>query len=217
MPHNKEIIQDMLEQVKTRQVYLVDDSPEEIQFVERICESVGVKVRSFSSAESFLDAMDSIKGGCVLIDMLMPGMNGLSLFEAIKDQDSSLTCILMTGFGDTASCRAAFRAGIFDFIEKDAGPREFLDVIERAFDHAESISDRTSGTADTPAEWEVLTQREKEVAEQLVHGFTLKKIASILGITVQTASKHRSRVFDKLGVASEVELLKSKIVIRAAS
>ena len=193
----------------SRRVYVIDDSPEELLFIERICQSIGLEVEMYQSGREFLDQFDPEQNGCALLDMLMPEMDGLELFQEIRKRTKTLTCVLMTGFGDTASCRAAFRAGIFDFIEKNAGPREFLDVIERAFEHSSMQSGNSA--IGLPANWEKLTDREREVAEQLMHGFTLKKIAALLGITVQTASKHRSKVFEKLCVSSEVELLRQSL------
>ena len=207
----------MLQDTSPQAVYLIDDSAEDAQDVKRICESVSIRVMSFGSGDSFLAGVGAKEQGCALIDMLMPGMNGLALFRAISNRQQPLTCVLMTGHGDTASCRAAFRAGVFDFIEKDAGPHEFLDAIERALEDAKKPANEVVSQRDLPASWDALTLRENEVAEQLMHGFTLKKISSVLGISVQTASKHRTRVFNKLKVASEVELLKLRIETCSAS
>lgn len=189
-------------------VYLVDDDAIQREFIQRLCDSAGLKTICFSTPTEFLSQAADLAPGCLLLDMMMPGMDGLALYEHIAEQKLPLTCVLMTGFADTTSCRAAFRAGMFDFVDKDCPPMEILDAIKLAIAQNKKSKLKTDASDVSSFHWEVLTGRESEVAQLLMEGNSLKQIASILDISVQTASKHRSRVFEKIDVNSEVELLK---------
>lgn len=193
------------------QVYFVDDDAIQREFIQRLCDSAGLKTTSFSTPDEFLSQAAKLGPGCVLLDMMMPGMDGLAVFEQIAEQKLPLTCVLMTGFADTTSCRAAFRAGMFDFVDKDRPPLEILDTIKLAIAHNRHRKRGADLCDVSDYQWDVLTSRESEIAQLLMEGNSLKQIASLLGISVQTASKHRSRVFEKTNVNSEVELLKVTI------
>jgi FixJ family two-component response regulator len=190
-------------------VYLVDDDPVQRQFIKRLCDAAGLKTISFSTPTEFLSSAADLTPGCLLLDMMMPGMDGLALFEQIAERKLPLTCVLMTDFADASSCRAAFRAGMFDFVDKDRPPMEILETIKSAIAHRKSTAQCVNSQSLCSDQWDALTGRESEVAELLMDGNTLKQIASLLNISVQTASKHRSRVFEKTNVNSEVELLKA--------
>lgn len=189
-------------------VYLVDDDAIQRQFIHRLCVSSGFKTISFTTPRDFLAEAADLEPGCLLLDMMMPGMDGLALFQHVTEQRFPLTCVLMTGFADTTACRAAFRAGMYDFVDKDRPPMEILETIKHAIAHQRTFTERIQ-TSSCSYQWKELTARESEVAELLMDGRTLKQIAAQLDISVQTASKHRSRVFDKVKVRSEVELLKA--------
>ncbi|KAA1261673.1 Response regulator protein TmoT [Rubripirellula obstinata] len=189
-------------------VYLVDDDAIHRDFIKRLCDSAGLETTCFSSASAFLVDAAELPSGCLLLDMMMPGMDGLALFQHIAEQKLPMTSVLMTGFADTTSCRAAFRAGMFDFVDKDRPPMEILETIKLAIAHNKKSKQQASEPCVADYQWDVLTERESEVAHLLMEGDTLKQIASQLQISVQTASKHRSRVFEKTNVNSEVELLK---------
>jgi FixJ family two-component response regulator len=191
-------------------VYLVDDDAIQRQFIHRLCVSSGFKAISFSTPHDFLAEVGNLEPGCLLLDMMMPGMDGLALFQHVTEQRFPLTCVLMTSFADTTSCRAAFRAGMYDFVDKDRPPMEILETIKLAIEHQRNFSNRDQ-TMSSDYKWKELTERESDVAELLMDGRTLKQIAAELDISVQTASKHRSRVFDKVNVSSEVELLKATL------
>ncbi len=190
-------------------VYLVDDDSVQRDYITRLCSSAGLKTVCFSTPRAFLVEATELPAGCVLLDMMMPGMDGLAVFQHIAEQELPLTSVLMTGFADTTSCRAAFRAGMFDFVDKDRPPMEILETIKLAIDHNKKAKLKTDDDCVVAYQWDILTDRESEVANLLMEGNTLKQIASQLEISVQTASKHRSRVFEKTNVNSEVELLKT--------
>lgn len=187
-------------------VYLVDDRPTDMLMIRRLCESVNIEACVYHSPVTFLEEVSRDARGCLIVDLLMPEMSGLELFQEIKKRKLEITTVVITGFADATSCRTGFQAGVFDFIEKDFSPDALLSVIRHALDHNRiSVRDRKI----REARWkriEDLTAREMDVARLLSEGNVLKEIGSKLSISVQTASKHRSSIFDKLEVSNEVEL-----------
>ncbi len=187
-------------------VYLVDDRPTDMLMIRRLCESVNLEARVYLSPIAFLEEVSQDATGCLIVDLLMPEMSGLELYKQLKRRKIELTTVIITGFADATSCRTGFQAGVFDFIEKDFSPEELLSVIRRALeDNRTTVRDRKI----REARWkriEELTLREMDVAKLLSEGNVLKEIGAKLNISVQTASKHRSSIFDKLEVSNEVEL-----------
>lgn len=187
-------------------VYLVDDRPTDLLLIQRICENVGIPTTAYERASEFLVDVDTRQSGCLVADLLMPEMSGLDLFKQIQARGIPLTTILITGFADASSCRAGFQSGVFDFIEKDLSPGDLISIIQRALAHNRSEWVRRNLRADRMHRIEALTTREMDVAKLLSRGSALKEVGCRLNISVQTASKHRSNIFDKLEVSNEVEL-----------
>ncbi len=189
-------------------VYLIDDDPNDITIIRRLCESVGLVVRSYASPQKFLADIDATDHGCIVADLLMPEMTGLQLHRELQKAGSELPIVVVTGHADAGTCRAALQNGVFDFVEKSFNPHDLLIVIRNAIDKdAEQSNERRMRRAFL-AQLQMLSPREREVMKVLADGLTLKEIAAQFGISVQTASKHRSNLFEKLGVNNEVELLK---------
>lgn len=187
-------------------VFLVDDRPGDLLAIQRLCESVGIRVETYENPDRFLDEVTPQKQGCLIVDLLMPQMSGLDLYDRLLKRNVHLTTVLITGFADASSCRAGFQAGVFDFIEKDLGPDELLAVIRRALDHSRRNSSERRLREERWERINALTAREMDVAQLLSSGDALKEVGSKLNISVQTASKHRSSIFEKLQVSNEVEL-----------
>ena len=189
-------------------VYMIDDDPNDVVILRRLCESVGLKVESFISPQEFLMQARSIESGCVVADLMMPEMTGLQLHAELKATQAEIPIIVITGHADARTCRTALQNGVFDFVEKSFNPHDLLVVIQSAIE--ENIKKNTERRIRERAmrQLDNLSKREDEVMKLLVTGLTLKSIAGELGISVQTASKHRIRLFEKLDVHNEVELVK---------
>lgn len=187
-------------------VYAVDEHPADLRLIQKLCDTLGIQALVYQCPQQFLEDISATATGCLIVDLLFPDMNGLDLFAEVNRRNIQLTTVVMTGFADANSCRTGFRAGVFDFVEKDLGAEEILSVIRRALDHnrQEVVLRHRQETR-----WkriEGLTARELDVAKLLSTGSVLKEIGSKLRITVQTASKHRTSIFEKLDVKNEVEL-----------
>ena len=197
----------------TPRVYVIDDHPEELLLIRRLCESVNLQVDTFDSPEEFLQQVDSRSAGCVVVDLLMPQMSGLDVQERLLALGVKMPIIVVTGHADTGTCRTAFKKGVFDFLEKGFEPHDLLTSIQRALEANDQYRQQESQRDIAMEQLDSLTQREVEVMRQLAQGNSLKEIAGLSGISVQTASKHRCNIFRKLDVNNEVDLLKLLISI----
>ena len=185
-------------------VFLVDDDEAALDSLKCLLESVGLQTEAYSNSLLFLERYDPARPGCIVLDIRMPQMGGLDVQEAIRVRGRPLPVIIVTGHADVAVCTAAFRAGAFDFIEKPANHQLLLGRIQRAIQQ-DAINRRDAEAGRQLEELQSsLTPREREVMDRLVAGRTLKQIAVELGISLQTASKHRIRVLEKLRVSTDV-------------
>jgi two-component system response regulator FixJ len=194
-------------------VYLIDDDPNDVLIIRRVCESVGLNVQSFRSPRAFLNQLNEDAAGCIVVDLMMPEMTGLELHEQLRSANANLPVVVLTGQADAATCRTAFQNGVFDYVEKSFNTHDLLVVIRNAIaKNAEQLDEQTRRET-FATKLSSLSPREREVMQLLADGLTLKEVGVQFGISVQTASKHRSKLFDKLEVSNEVELLKRLISV----
>jgi two-component system response regulator FixJ len=189
-------------------VFLVDDDDAALDSLKCLLESVGLQAEAYSSSVQFLERYDPARPGCIVLDIRMPQLGGLDVQEAIRARGRPLPVIIVTGHADVPVCTAAFRAGAFDFIEKPANHQLLLGRIQRAIQQDALNRRSEEGGRQLQELQSSLTSREREVMDRLVAGRTLKQIAVELGISLQTASKHRIRVLEKLDVSTDVELVR---------
>lgn len=197
-------------------VYIVDDDIGAGRSMRWLLESADFQVEVFHSGPDFLARICPDMTGCALLDIRMPQMSGLELQEALVAAEFKLPLIFLTGHGDLPVCVRAFRAGAFDFLQKPVNDQMLIDTVQAAI--ARDLERRGREAAEKGTEraqsesikelLSQLTDREREVATYLLDGQTLKQIASTLGVSFQTAAKHRTRVLEKAKVANEVELLR---------
>lgn len=191
-----------------RLVHLVDDDEAIRRSVGFMLKTSGFHVRSYESGVALLKAMPNLETGCVLLDIRMPGMDGLEVQEALKEKGVTLPVIIMTGHGDVTLAVQAMKAGAIDFIEKPFEKAVLLGAIEQGVDrlkHSAASRDRADQAA---VKLQVLTPREREVLEGLAQGLPNKTIAYDLGISPRTVEIHRANLMTKLGVKSLSEALR---------
>ena len=189
-------------------VFLVDDHEIELDLMERWCQRAGLQTRTFADPRLLLQTLKDDDYGCVVADLRMPRISGLELQAEMSRRGLSLPVILVTGHGDAENCRTAFQQGVFDFIEKGFDSVQFIESIEKAIRKNRRALFRNSIREEAQALLNTVSRREKEVVYLLASGLPLKGIAQQLGISVQTASKHRTSIFSKLGIDNEVDLYK---------
>jgi FixJ family two-component response regulator len=190
-------------------VYLVDDEPGVLKALSRLLRARGYDVRSYSSPQLFLEEHDVAAPGCAVLDISMPGLDGLELQRALTSSvGSHRPIVFITGKGDVPTSVRAMKAGALDFLTKPVNDKDLLEAISRA-----EVRDATSRALyseleSIQAKVATLTPREREVWVQVVAGRLNKQIAGDLGIVEKTAKVHRRQVMEKLGVRNVADLVR---------
>ncbi len=189
-------------------VFIVEDDQSVRDALGLLLGLQGFSVVLFADAEGFLAARRADWSGCLLIDIRMPGMDGLTLQKRLLESGCSLPVIVMTGHGDVESARQAFRAQAVDFIEKPIDHDKLLRAIDEAFSRqsaSQEQRDRQTGATRLLA---TLTPREREVMDQVVAGRHNRDIARALDISPRTVEVHKARLLAKLRVNSIADLVR---------
>ena len=190
-------------------VFIVDDDPSFLKSTSRLLRASGYEARAFASAEEFLRAVTPEARGCLLLDLQMPGMNGLELQEMIVGAGIAMPIIFLTGQGDIPTSVHAMRRGADDFLTKMAPADVLLAAIERALAR-EARERRAHERFDELRRcFATLTQREREVLGHVVRGRMNKQIAADLGINERTVKLHRTNITRKTQMQSVAELTRS--------
>jgi two-component system response regulator FixJ len=194
-------------------VYVVDDDQAVRDGLKALLTVSGYQVEPFDSAESFLAAIDRGATGCAILDIRMPGMNGLELQRELKRRGMALPVVIVTGHGDVPLAVAALKAGAVDFIEKPFDSDALLASIEEALRRGAAALafafDRDTVTTRVAQ----LTPREREVLDLVVAGHPNKVVADRLGIAVRTVEIHRARVMEKMQARNLSELIRMAILL----
>ncbi|MBN1854089.1 MAG: response regulator transcription factor [Pirellulales bacterium] len=186
----------------------MDDDPGVLSSTQWLLESAGLAVETYSSAAKFLETYDPSRPGCLLLDIRMPGMTGVELQEKLVSRGRCPPIIFLTGHGDISTCAETMKSGAVDFIEKPANDDELLSCIHEALEKDSYLRRVEQDAPEITAHLQLLSQREREVMVLLYNGNLQKQIATKLGISVQTVSKHRIKVLEKLNVTNEAELVR---------
>jgi FixJ family two-component response regulator len=194
-------------------IHIVDDDEALRDSLVWMLESNGYRTRSFASGEDFLAMFNDTMAGCVLLDVRMPGISGLELFELLRARNAGMPVIFITGHGDVPMAVEALKRGAQDFIEKPFGDREVLSVIEEALARERNERGQRVLKADVSRRLADLTQREYEVLQLILAGKLNKQIADVLGISIKTVEVHRARVMEKMGVRSLAELVQHVMTV----
>jgi FixJ family two-component response regulator len=194
-------------------VHVVDDDEALRDSLAWMLEANGHAVVAHESGEAFLAACTPGMTGCVLLDVRMPGMSGLEVFEELGRRRCGLPVVFITGHGDVPMAVSALKQGAVDFVEKPFGEREMLRVVEQCLRLERETRDRRLQEADTARRLEQLTQREREVLELIIVGKLNKQIADVLGISIKTVEVHRARVMEKMGAHSLAELVQHVVAL----
>ena len=191
-----------------RLVHLVDDDEAIRRSVGFMLKTSGYHVRSYESGVELLKGAPNLEPGCILLDIRMPGMDGLGVQAALKDKGVSLPVIIMTGHGDVSLAVQAMKAGSVDFIEKPFEKAVLLSAIEHGVERLKRSAVNQDRADEAAVRLQALTPREREVLDGLAKGLPNKTIAYDLGISPRTVEIHRANVMSKLGVRSLSEALR---------
>lgn len=189
-------------------VYLVDDDPRVLRALSRLLHAKDYDVRAFGSAKEFLADHDPAVPGCAVLDLAMPGLDGLKLQETLAAAGVQRPIIFLTGKGDIPASVRAMKAGAIDFLTKPARKDYLLAAIIRAEDVDTRTRQAGAELAAVHAKIKSLTPREREVLAHVVAGKLNKQIAGDLGTVEKTVKFHRGRMMHKLGVRTVADLVR---------
>jgi FixJ family two-component response regulator len=189
-------------------VFVVDDDPAVRKAVSRLLRSAGIAVAVFGSPMEFLARYDPGMPGCLVLDLAMPGFNGLQLQTTLGEKGYSLPIIFLTGHGDVSKSVQAMKLGAFDFFTKPVNAKNLLPAIHAAIEK-DAVTRRTQAKlSEVCARLDTLTPREREVLEHVVAGKLNKQIACELGVTYATIKLHRAHVMTKMKVQAVADLVR---------
>ena len=189
-------------------VFVIDDDPSVRRSLARLLRSAGFAVETFASAAAFLD-YEAFQGmGCIVLDVSMPGLNGLELQARLVERDSTMPIIFLTGRGNIPMSVQAMKRGAIDFLTKPVDEDTLLVAVEDALvRHRDQCRARFVADA-VRTRLAALTEREREVLRFLLSGALNKQIAAQLGIAEKTIKVHRARIMEKMEVRSIAELVR---------
>ena len=191
-----------------RLVHLVDDDEAIRRSVGFMLKTSGYHVRTYESGVELLKGAPNLEPGCILLDIRMPGMDGIEVQTALHDKGVTLPVIIMTGHGDVSLAVQAMKAGAVDFIEKPFEKAVLLSAIDHGVERLRKSTADVDRADEAAVRLQALTPREREVLDGLAKGLPNKTIAYDLGISPRTVEIHRANVMSKLGVRSLSEALR---------
>lgn len=189
-------------------VYVIDDHEVMRSLLSALVAQLGLECVAFESAGQFLAQCDRVAGGCLVLDIGLPGMNGLELQAELNRRGIILPVIFLSGQADVPKAVRAMRHGAFDFLQKPADNRTIVAAIERALSHDRAVRQSLREIQTLRLRFASLTEREREVLTRLADGQTNKQMGLSLGITQRTVEAHRARLMQKMGAQSFAHLVR---------
>ena len=190
-------------------VFLVDDDNSVRKALGRLIRAAGYEIKTFASADEFIESTPETNGvACLVLDVRMPGLNGLELQNAMRAANMPIPIIFITGHGDIPMSVRAMKAGAVDFLPKPVHSKVLLRAIDQALARAALESKDWAEIKQLQACFDSLTRREREVMALVVTGSLNKQIAHELGTVEKTVKVHRARVMAKMGAASVADLVR---------
>lgn len=191
--------------------HIIDDDPAVRDSLIWLLESESISTRDFDSSTEFLRQYDPCWHGCIVLDVRMPGMNGLDLQERLISLNNTMPVIMVTGHADVPMAIRAMKAGALDFIEKPFSDEEILNSIKYALQEEDQASRARIDNTEIYERFQKLTPREREIMDLVVNGKANKVIAADLDVSTKTVEVHRSRIMYKMKARSISELVRQAI------
>ena len=196
----------MLKRVPT--VYVVDDDADVLRAIARLLESIGLNVATFSSPHQFLQSYDRNAPGCLVLDLALPGLNGLDVQRVLEQRASVLPIVFLSGRGDIAASVQAMKHGAADFLTKPIDDTALIAAVQEALAMDQVVRPAHMERERIGKSLAMLTERERQVFELIVAGRLNKEIAADLGTTEKTIKFHRGNLMRKMGARVVADLVK---------
>jgi len=188
-------------------VLLVDDDAAVRKALSRVLREEGWHVEVFESAEAFLVRADHVADGCLVLDVTMPGLDGLELQQRLIQTGKAMPIVFVTGYGDIPMTVRALKAGASDFLTKPVEAEALLRAVRAAIEQGASVRRARAATAKLRQRYDGLTPREREVLTLLVTGALNKQVAATLGVVEQTIKFHRAQIMERMEAKTVAELM----------
>ena len=197
------------------EVYAVDDDADTLKLIERSLVRLNIQFNSYLEAAGILEEPVSSEVGVLLLDVRLPDIDGLHLMKRLREKGWRQPVVMITAHAEVPLAVQAMKEGAFDFIEKDFYDDSVRETVERAIEVDQQAQAARAARQGVDRRFESLTAREQQVADKLVNGDNVKRIAVDLGISPKTVEYHRANVLSKLNAESLVEL--TRLWLQAAS
>ncbi|MDT7543766.1 MAG: hypothetical protein QOE33_3679 [Acidobacteriota bacterium] len=194
--------------VRESSVVIVDDDPVVREAVQSLLLSVGLQANAFSTAHDCLAYMNSHNTSCLVLDVRLPGINGLDFHDELKRAEIPVPVVFISGYADVGMSVRAMKAGAVEFLSKPFRDQDLLDAIQRGIEQCRKLREKQGATADIKTRWTTLTVREREVMARVVRGLRNKAIAVELAISEGTVKAHRGQVMLKMGARTLPDLVR---------
>jgi FixJ family two-component response regulator len=198
-------------------VFVVDDDISVRESLQLLIECEGWHPETFASAQEFLDRPRNLVPSCLVLDVSLPGLNGLDLQKRVAVERPDMPIIFITGYGDVPTTVQAMKAGAVEFLTKPFGDNVLLSAIRHALDRSHSALGREAEMQVLRDCYALLTRREGEVMALVVSGLLNKQVGGELGISEITVKAHRGQVMQKMKAASFADLVKKAARLGLAS
>jgi FixJ family two-component response regulator len=192
---------------ETSTVFVVDDDPLLLMALKRVLRSTGYEVETFESADMFLNSVAANTPGCLLLDVAMPGLSGLQVQQLLLGSPAERPIIFLSGKSDIRLTVHAMKSGAVDFLTKPVDPTKLLAAVAEAVRRDAAFRRERAAHLEIRDRLALLTRREKEVFDHVVHGRLNKQIAADLGTAEKTVKVHRARVMKKMRVRTLADLV----------
>ena len=189
-------------------VFVVDDDASMRRALDSLFRSVGLDVHLYASAQEFMRATRADVPGCLVLDVRLPGMSGLTFQQELGKAGIALPVIFITGHGDVPMTVRAMKAGAADFLTKPFEEQALLDAVDAAIERDRARRLSSARVAGLGVLYGTLTEREREVMKFVVAGWANKQIAAELGLSLVTVKVHRGQVMRKMLAKSVPELVR---------
>jgi two-component system response regulator FixJ len=197
------------------QIHIVDDDEPVRESLAYLCLTSGLQAVTYASPVALLEAAPALREGCIVTDVRMPEMDGLTLIAKLHERGVQLPMVVITGHGDVPMAVAAMKAGAVDFLEKPFDDEIFLTTVRDALARSErGAAPRAAGVDGLEGKLALLSERERQVLDRLIEGEANKVIALHLGISPRTVEIYRAKVMTKMEAGSFADLIRTVVAGR---